>query len=199
MENLDQIITTLKTFGIPGIMSVFLGWVGKRYLDRKLESEKATNQANIRSIENKLSQSLEIHKQKIKNWEFFFQKQFNASQELYELKSEMIPAYSHPDMCWHDALIEMANNLDKTHKSLRIFLKENFTVLSPDILEKLESAARFAEEGMLYGGGDGDPMEPGIQCAESAYNRIKECCSLLKAEVDGQRLVEFQEHAQKNA
>jgi hypothetical protein len=199
MENHDQIITAIKTFGIPGIMSVFLGWAGKRYLDRKLESEKAANQASIKSVENKLSQSLEVHKQKIKNWEFFFQKQFNASQKLYELNSEMIPAYSHPDMDWHDALKEMANNLHKTHGSLRNFLKENFTVLSPDILEKLESAAGAAEEGMLYGGGDGDPMEPGIQCAQSAYNRIKECCSLLKAEVDGQRLVEFHEHAQKNA
>lgn len=102
-------------------------------------------------------------------------------------------------MDWHDALIEMANNLNKTHGSLRKFLRDNFTVLSPDILEKLESAAGAAEEGMLYGSGDGDPREPGIQCAESVYNCIKECSSLLKAEVDGQRLVEFHEHAQKNA
>jgi len=199
MENLDQITAILKTFGVPGLMSVFLAWLGKRYLEKKLESEKAINLANIKSIENRLNQSLEVHKQKIKNWEFFFQRQFNASQELYKIKSGMRPPYSHPDMDWHEALTEMANNLSRTHESLRKFLMDNFTVLSPDILEKLESAAGNAEEGILYGGGNGDPREPGIRCAESVYDRIKECSSLLKAEVDGQRLVEFHEHPQKNA
>lgn len=199
MENLNEIIGILKTFGVPGLMSFFLAWAGKRYLDKKLESEKSVNQANIKSIESKLNQYLEVHKQKIKNWEFFFQKQFEASQDLYKIKADMMPPYSHPDMDWHDAITEMANGLSKTHESLRGFLKQYFTVLSPDILEKLESAAGNAEEGMLYGGGHGDPREPGIQCAEQVYNRIKECSSLLKAEVDGQRLVEFHDLSQKIA
>lgn len=199
MANFDEIIFISKAFGIPGLMSFILGWVGKRYLDKKLESEKSVNQANIKSIESKLNQYLEVHKQKIKNWEFFFQKQFEASQDLYKIKVDMMPPYNHPDMDWHDAIIEMASGLEKTHESLREFLKKYFTVLSPDILEKLESAAGSAEEGMLYGGGDGDENEPGIQCAEHVYNRIKECSSLLKAVVDGQRLVEFHDHTQKNS
>lgn len=199
MDNFDQIIELLRIFGVPGLMTFLLGWLGKRYLEKKLESEKAINQANIKAIESKLNQSLEVHKQKIKNWEFFFQRQFDASQELYKIKSEMMPPYSHPDMEWDDALIEMANNLGKTHASLRKFLKDYFTVLDPSILEELELAAGHAEEGMLFGGGDGDPREPGIRCAQSVYNRIKECSSLIKSEVDGQRLVEFHDHVQKNA
>lgn len=195
MEQLNEI---LKTIVIPGLMTSILGWFGKRYLDKKLESEKAANQENIKSVENKLNQYLEVHKQKIKNWEFFFQKQFDASQDLYIIKTDMMPPYSHPDMDWHDAIKEMANGLDKTHKSLREFINNHFTVLNPDILEKLESAAGNAEEGMLYGGSDDDDgCEPGNQCAEHAYNLIKECSSLLKAEVDGQRLVEFHDHTQK--
>lgn len=198
MEHLNEILDILKTIGIPGLMTIILGWAGKRYLDRNLESEKAANQANIKSIESKLGQYLEVHKQKIKNWEFFFQKQFEASQDLYRIKRDMMPPYSHPDMDWHEAVVEMANGLRETHKSLREFLNNHFTVLNPDILEKLESAAGNAEEGMLFGGGD-DGREPGNQCAEHAYNLIKECSSLLKAEVDGQRLVEFHDHTQKSS
>lgn len=72
MDNTDQIVAVLKTFGVPGLMSIFLGWIGKRYLEKKLESEKAANQANIKSIESKLNQSLEVHKQKIKIGNSFF-------------------------------------------------------------------------------------------------------------------------------
>lgn len=106
------------------------------------------------SIETKLSQYFEIHKQKIKNSEFFFQKQFEASQKLYEIKMDMMPRYTHPDMDWHEAVQKMADNLRRTHGSIREFLKSYFTVLSPENLEKLESAAANAEEGSLYGGGE---------------------------------------------
>jgi len=150
------------------------------------------------SIESRLNQYFEIHKQKIKNSEFFFKKQFEASQALYLIKAEMMPPYSHPDMDWHDAIKEMADKLGKTHGVLEEFLKNYFTVLSPEVLEKLESAAANADEGKLYGGEE-DSKGPGNQCAEHVYERVKECTSLLKAEIDGQRLVEFHEYPKRNS
>lgn len=150
------------------------------------------------SIEAKLSQYFEVHKQKIKNSEFFFQKQFDASQQLYEIKVNMMPPYRHPDMDWYEAIQEMANNLGKTHISLRKFLINHFTILSPEILEKLELAAANAEEGSLFGGGE-DIREPGNQCAERVYSLLKEATSQLKAEVDGQRHVEFHEFTKNNS
>jgi hypothetical protein len=150
------------------------------------------------SIESRLNQYFEIHKQKVKNSEFFFLKQFEASQSLYQIKKDMLPPYSHPDMGWDDAVALMANDLAKTHKSLRTFLKNYFTVLSPEVLEKLESAAAVAEEGILYGSGD-DIREPGNRCADSVFTRVSECTSLLKAEVDGQRLVTFHEFPKKKS
>jgi len=192
MDNLNDIIEALKAIGIPGLMTLVLGWIGKRYLDRKLEIEKSEHQTNIKSIESRLSHYLEVHKQKIKNSEFFFQKQYDASQDLYKIKVEMLPAYRHPDMDWHEALEEMAGNLAKTAANVQEFINNYFTVLSPDIVEKLESAIGTAEEGQFYGSD-----EPGMQYADSVYSRIKECSSLIKAEVDGQRLVEFQEFTQK--
>ncbi|MCZ6804721.1 MAG: hypothetical protein O7D86_12520 [Proteobacteria bacterium] len=194
MANYNEIVEILTPFGIPGLMALILGWIGKRYLDKKLESEKSENQANIKSMESKLSQYLEVHKQKIKNSEFFFQRQYEASQDLYKIKIDMMPPYRYPDMGWYEALDEMANGLGKTYKSLQDFLNTYFTILNPDVLEKLESAASTAEEGMLYGS---DPQ--GHQCAEHVYNHIKECSSILKSEVDGQRLVEFSELTQKKS
>lgn len=196
--NFNEAVELVKALGIPGILAIILGWLGKRYLDKKLEQEKSAYQSNIKTLENTLNQYSEIHKQKIKNSEFFFKKQFEASQELYQIKTEMMPPYSRPDMEWEDAVQVMANDLGKTHKSLREFLKSYFTILTPEVLEKLESAASNAEEGMLYGGGE-DRREPGNQLAESVYTKLKECTSLLKTEVDGQRLVEFHEFPKKNS
>ena len=185
-------MSILNSIGIPGIMTIVLGWIGKRYLDSKLESEKTDNLTKIKAIESRLNQYLEVHKQKIKNSEFFFQRQYEASQELYKLKVDMLPPFRHPDMDWGEALEEMARRLEVTHNSLRDFLNSYFTVLGPDVLEKLESARNEAEEGMLYSGD-----EQGVTCADYVYERIKECSSILKAEVDGQRLVEFQDFSQK--
>lgn len=194
----NEILEVLKAWGISGLMTIILGWIGKRYLDRKLEYEKSENQQKIASLESDLNQYLEVHKQKIRNSESFFKVQFEASQSLYQIKAEMMPPYSHPDMDWHEALVEMANDLGRIHKSLREFLNKYFTVLTPDILEKLESAASNAEEGALYGGGD-DDREPGNQLAQNVYDKIKECSSLLKTEVDGQRLVKFHDLPRKNS
>lgn len=196
--NFSEVLELLKTLGIPSLLVIILGWIGKRYLDKKLEQEKSEYQSDIKTLESTLNNYSDIHKQKLKNSELFFQKQFEASQALYVIKSEMMPPFSHPDMGWHDAVKEMADNLGKTHEALQDFLKSYFTILSPEILEKIESAASSAEEGLLYGGGE-DMREPGNQCAEAVYNKVKECSSLLKADVDGQRLVEFHEIAKKNS
>jgi hypothetical protein len=187
-----HILNLLENLGITGLIAILLGWLGKRYLDRKLEIEKSEHQANIKSIESSLNRYLEIHKQKIKNSEIFFQIQYEASQKLYEIKVKMRPPYSHPDMDWHEALEEMSNELAKTASNLQEFLNEYFTVLCPKIVENLESAIGMAEEGQFVGGD-----KNGVQFTENVYNRIKECSSLLKAEVDGQRQVEFREFAQK--
>ena len=94
--------------------------------------------------------------------------------------------------------MEMADNLGKTHESLKEFLKNYFTVLSPEILEKLESAAANAEAGALYGR-DEYGQGPGNKHAELVYQKINDCTSMLKAEVDGQRLVKFHEYTKKHS
>ena len=183
MEYIESLMKILDTLGIQSIFAVLLGWVGKRYLDGKLENEKSEHEANIKSIESKLNHYLEVHKQKIKNSEFFFQKQYEASQDLYRIKVNMLPPFRHPDMDWHEALEEMSEKLEGTRNELQALLDKYFSVLSPDLVEKLESAMSSSDEGKFYA-----RVDHGMQCADSTYNKIKECSSLLKAEVDGQRL-----------
>lgn len=185
----------LQLLGTPSLIALVLGWLGKRYLEKKLEQEKADHLSEIKRLESKLGEYSEIHKQKLKNSELFFLRQFEASQALYKLKMEMTPPYRHPDMDWDEAIEEMAENLGDTHRKLQALLIEYFTVLPPELLEKLESAASNAAEGSLYGGqGCGSP---GNRCAESVYKKIEECTALMKAEVDGQRLVKLHEPANK--
>ena len=178
--NILQIISTIASIATPILIYIIKVKVWK----------------DLKSFESSLSQYFEIHKQKIKNSELFFQKQFEASQALYKIRAEMLPAFSFPDMEWDDALSNMANDLTKTHKSLQKFNSEYYTVLKPEILEKLEFATHQAEEGALYGG---DELGIGTDNAESVYKIIQECTALIKAEVDGQRLIKFQEWNKKNS
>ncbi len=194
MEIFLKIIEAIKPLGIPSLVAIILGAIGKRYLDKKLEFEKAGYQTKFRSIESQIDQSLEVHKQKIKNSEFFFKMQYQASCDLYKIKSEMMPPYRFPDMDWGDALGEIATDLGGISAKIKSYLNDYYTVLPPDVFEKLESAFHNAEEGSLYG-----DEGPGIQCADFAYEKIKECTSLLKAAVDNQRLVEFHNFKSKNA
>ena len=189
-------MSLLQFLGAPSLIALFLGWLGKRYLEKKLEQEKTAHLSEIKRLESKLGEYSEIHKQKVKNSEFFFLRQFDASQALYKLKLEMTPSFRHPDMEWDEAIEEMAENLSDTHRKLQALLIEYFTVLPPELLEKLESAASNAEEGSLYGGNGWG--SPGNQCASSVYEKIEECTALMKAEVDGQRLVKLHEPGNKS-
>ena len=73
MENVNEIINILKTLGITTLLTLLLGWIGKRYLDKKLEQEKASNQSKLKDIESTFSKNLEIHKQKEKKFRDIFQ------------------------------------------------------------------------------------------------------------------------------
>ncbi|MBK1653013.1 hypothetical protein [Halorhodospira halochloris] len=177
----------IETLGIPSLLVIIAGWLGKRYLDKKLEYERALYKSQIASLEGSLRENLEVHKQKLKNSEFIFREQYHAVLQLYKLKKDMVPEKRYPDMEWGDALEEMAQSANETRKQLEAFREKYFAVLSPGVVEKLESASSSCIDAELEG-----PDFPGTQFIDLAFNRIEECTSLLKSDFDGQRNVKFQ-------
>lgn len=141
----------IETLGIPSLLVLIAGWLGKRYLDKKLESERASYQSQIASLEGSLRENLEVHKQTLKNSEFIFREQYHAVLELYQIKKDMVPEKRYPDMEWEDAPEEMAQSANETRKQLEAVTRKYFAVLSPGIVEKLESASSSCIDAELEG------------------------------------------------
>lgn len=177
----------VEALGIPSLIVLIAGWIGKHYLNKKLEAERAAYKSQIASLEGSLRENLEVHKQKLKNSEFIFREQYHAVLELYQIKKDMVPEKRHPDMEWEEALEEMAQSANGTRKQLENFTRKYFAVLSPGVVEKMESACSYCIDAELEG-----PEFPGTQFIDSAFNCVEECASLLKSDFDGQRNVKFQ-------
>lgn len=178
MDNILIGFGFLKELGIPTVIASIFAFLGKKYVDKRLNEEKS-------SLDNLLNQKLEIQKQKLKNSEFIFHKQYEASQELYLLRCSLLPEYRTPDMDWEDAIEFVAENLGDSAKKLKDFIGKYFTVLSPKIVELLHRALNAAEEGQYYSD------KQAFMAASTMYKSVEECSSLLKSEVDGQRKVEI--------
>ncbi|MEM6251069.1 hypothetical protein [Shewanella vaxholmensis] len=178
MDELANGFNWLNTLGIPAAISGVFAFIGKRYLDKRLNEEKSY-------LEHVLNQKREIQKQQLKNSEFIFHKQYEASQELYLLRRSLLPEYRTPDMDWEDAMEFVSENLGISAEQLNGFLGKYFTVLSPNIVELLQKAINAAEEGQFFSD------KPSFIAANAMYKSVEECSSLLKSEVDGQRRVEI--------
>lgn len=178
MDELINGFNVIEQFGIPTAIASFFTFIGKKYLDKRLNDEKS-------SLDSVLNQKLEIQKQKLKNSEFVFHRQYEASQDLYLLRCSLLPEYRTPDMDWEDAVEFVAENLGDTVKKLKDFIAKYFTVLSPKVVELLHSALNAAEEGQFYGD------KQAFMAASIMYESVTECSSMLKSEVDGQRQVEI--------
>lgn len=168
----------LNTLGIPAAISGVFAFLGKRYLDKRLNEEKSY-------LDHVLNQKREIQKQQLKNSEFFFHKQYEASQDLYLLKCSLLPECRTPDMDWEDAIEFVAENLGDSAKKLKDFIGKYFTVLSPKIVELLHKALNAAEEGQYF------VDKQAFLAASTVFKSVDECSSMLKSEVDGQRRVEI--------
>lgn len=188
----------VETLGISGlvvaVVSTIMSVIGKRYLDRRLAGEKATHNSDLKSLEGTINESLEVHKQKLRNSEFVFQMQYRAVLEIYQIKKAMIPERDHPEMDWEDALFKMASNAEATKAELETYLHKYFAVLTPTVVEKLERATVSCQEAIFEG-----PEFPGTQFIDDAFKRIEESTSALKSEFDGQRQVKFEHFSDAHA
>jgi hypothetical protein len=178
MDNLINSFNWLNSLGIPAAICAVFAFLGKRYLDNRL------NEENV-NLGHVLNQKREIQKQQLKNSEFIFQKQYDASQELYLLKRSLLPEYRTPDMDWDSAMEFIAENLAASADKLNKYLGMYFTVLSPNIVELLHKAINAAEEGQYY------VDKQSFMAADIVYKSVEASSSLLKSEVDGQRRVEI--------
>jgi hypothetical protein len=149
-------------------------------ITKKVENIKKDNQIELSKIQESIDIKIELEKLKSKNTELYFQKQLEATKELYKLRSKILPEYRMPDMDWDDACQDIAHNFKEIEEDIENYTIEYFSVLSKDIISKIDAAKNSASEGKFE-----DPSDlKSHQLADSIWKRIDEANSELKAYVE---------------
>lgn len=149
-------------------------------ITKKVENIKKENQIELSKIQGTIDIKIEIERLKSKNTELYFQKQLEAMKELYKLRSKILPNYRMPDMEWDDACQDIANNFKEIEEDIENYTIEYFSVLSNDIINKLDNAKHSAAEGKFK---DSNNFKS-YQLADSLWKRIDEANSELKSYIE---------------
>ena len=149
-------------------------------ITKKVENIKKDNQIELSKIQESIDIKIELEKLKSKNTELYFQKQLEATKELYKLRNKILPDYRMPDMDWDDACQDIAHDFKGTEEKIENFTTEYFSVVSQDIISKLDIAKNCAAEGKFE-----EPSDlKSYQLADTLWKRIDEATKELKQHVE---------------
>lgn len=178
---MDPWQTILLAFGGNAALLAVLGLLGKSLLEKLITRDtkryeatlKAKTDAAIERLRNDLMRGVESYKVQLKKSEFFFQKEFEAASELTTRLQSILPAFSAPDMGWHETCDEIALSFEKNEKILNAFLASYGPVLTEGERELLSSAASDAGVGKFKV--HGREVSPHAnQLADSMYEKMKQ-------------------------
>ena len=181
----DNEIKLIEIFIMVVITSIsFIGgaikFIINPYFNSRLEKLKKENEIEISKIKGSIDLKIELEKHKSKNTEIYFQKQLEAMKELYKLRSSILPNYRMPEMEWDDACQDIAHDFKEIEEKIENFTIEYFSVISKDIISKLDIAKNCAAEGKFE-----DPSDlKSYQLADTLWNRIDEATKELKEHVE---------------
>jgi len=144
LEVTGAILTALG--GGAAIILGFSSWLGKLWANRLMEKEKAEHTRELESLRNRLTQDTESYKVKLKKSEFIFQKEYEAVSEFVSLKRSFLPTFSRPNMDWHEACDDIAQDFSKIEKSINLFVAKHGAVLSKEVSDLLSYSAGIAGE-----------------------------------------------------
>src|SRR5208283_75917 len=105
--------------------------------NRTIEGRKAELNQELERIKAELSRETETHKLKLKKLELIFNKELDAASEFMKTHREIRPSYSHPDMDWDDASMDVLQRLDKIEIDLISFLVKYGAVITKSAREQL--------------------------------------------------------------
>lgn len=94
----------------------------KADLGRELERLKSDLSKDAERLKSELAREGEIHKLHLKKREMLFGKEFDAVTAFMKLRRAIEPAYSYPDMDWHEARREVARNFSSHEASLGSYI-----------------------------------------------------------------------------
>jgi len=176
----------LSSATVAGGVSGLLAWVAKRYLDRKLEEERAAHKEELEKLKAENQRLVEMHRARVRNSEVFFNRQMEACDEIHKLCQSMLPRYKYPTMEWPDAVEEMSSEVERVEEQAQRIYTEYYAVLPDSVLGKLNAAVGYAGEAK-FEIQDSSLSSRGHDKTESTFNELSEAAAKTKELLDGQR------------
>ena len=131
---LNIALTVIGTIGGAGVIILGLSnWLGKVWANRLMQKETAAHSLALEKLRNELLLASEIHKVKLKKSEVFFAKELEATSAFIAMFRSILPRNYMPDMDWHDACDNIAENFAKIEILLDKFLADNGAAIQDDV------------------------------------------------------------------
>ena len=122
--------TVIVSLGGGGVIVLGLSdWIGKILAGRYVER-----------LKHEIQQEIESYRTRLKKSEFLFQKEFEATSRFMSLRRDLLPDYRSPEMDWHDACLDFANNVDTVEERLEQYMATYGAALKDPVLERLTHA-----------------------------------------------------------
>lgn len=183
----DLILSILGSIGgTTIILGSLFGFLGKRYLSKVLEAERA-----------QFAIELESHKNQLKYDTLFFEHLYDASNDLYKITQQVILKKRYPEMDWEEACEDMALNFEQNEEKLDQFLQKYYTALPPEIVESINRCISNCSEGK-FEVIDLAVSRQGRKFAGEVYEILDKTCIKLKSHVDEKRNIQSQKKYKKN-
>ena len=137
-------------------------WIGKILANKYVEK-----------LKQEIQEELETHKTRLRKSEFLFQKEFEAASAFIPLRLRLQPRYRFPEMEWHDACEDFAQNFEGVEKALDAYLATHGAALQKETLQRLSSAKTKASWGR-FEVTNGDVSREAIRYAEEIMESLEE-------------------------
>lgn len=134
----------LSLGGGTAVLFGFSSWLGKVWAERILNHEKLQQGEQLERFKQQLQEEAERHKIKLKKSEFIFLKQFDAASALVALYRDISPTFSHPDMDFHDACDQVAENFQRIEGLLHSYVRAHGAVLTDSVKHLLSLSIGIA-------------------------------------------------------
>ena len=173
-EAVENGLTILAAFGGAGVVGgVVAKFVSDHASKQILQVHKAELDTLLESHKASLQRETEQHKLTLKRQELLFGREVDAADDLVRMHRRIYPAYSHPDMDWHDACQETASRFDEIETEVEDYLEKHSAVISTEVratIDDIRNLATDAKFNVQGSPGDADPQS--IQTASELLDAL---------------------------
>lgn len=162
LATLETGVTILAAFGGAGVVGgVVAKFISDHASRQVLQSHKAELDTLLESHKASLQRETEQHKLTLKRQELLFGREVEAADDLVRMHRRIYPAYSHPDMDWHDACQDIASRFEEIETEAEDFLEKHSAVVSAEVRTMVDGIRNSATDAKFYvqgSPGDADPQ-----------------------------------------